>query len=85
MKLLVSPAKSLNYESPLPHAHCSQPVFVNEAATLNTALRKKSPAELKSLMGVRMLRYVSLTKPFVFLFTLPSPPEGRKEASQLEI
>ena len=52
MKLLVSPAKSLNYESPLPHAHCSQPVFVNEAVALNMALRKKSPAELKSLMGI---------------------------------
>ena len=52
MKLLVSPAKSLNYESPLPHATCSQPIFVQEAATLNTALRKKSPAELKALMGI---------------------------------
>ena len=52
MKLLVSPAKSLNYESPLPHATCSQPVFVQEAAIINTALRKKSPAELKALMGI---------------------------------
>jgi cytoplasmic iron level regulating protein YaaA (DUF328/UPF0246 family) len=52
MKLLVSPAKSLNYESPLPHTNCSQPAFVNEAAALNMALRKKSPAELKALMGI---------------------------------
>ena len=71
MKLLVSPAKSLNYESPLPHAHCSQPVFVNEAAALNMALRKKSPAELKALMGIsdklaelNWTRNQSFTTPF---------------------
>jgi len=52
MKILVSPAKSLNYESPLPHTQCSQPVFVNEAKALNVALRKKSPTELKALMGI---------------------------------
>ena len=71
MKLLVSPAKSLNYQSPLPHAHCSQPVFVNEAAALNMALRKKSPAELKALMGIsdklaelNWTRNQSFTTPF---------------------
>lgn len=71
MKLLLSPAKSLNYESPLPHAHCSQPIFVNEAAALNLALRKKSPAELKTLMGIsdqlaelNWTRNQSFTTPF---------------------
>ena len=71
MKLLVSPAKSLNYESPLPHVHCSQPVFVNEAAALNMVLRKKSPAELKALMGIsdklaelNWTRNQSFTTPF---------------------
>lgn len=52
MKILVSPAKSLNYERPLPHAHCSQPVFVDKAQQLNKSLRMKKPAELQKLMGI---------------------------------
>ena len=51
MKLLVSPAKSLNYESPVPHAHYSQPVFVNEAKALNLALRKEIPCRVESPDG----------------------------------
>jgi len=52
MKILVSPAKSLNYERPLPHNECSQPVFVDRAQQINQSLRQIKPAELQKLMGI---------------------------------
>ncbi len=52
MKILVSPAKSLNYESVLPTTTHTQPVFVLEAQQLNTSLRDESPVALKKMMGI---------------------------------
>jgi cytoplasmic iron level regulating protein YaaA (DUF328/UPF0246 family) len=52
MKILISPAKSLDYKSPLPTAESSQPVFLDDAKVLNTALRLKKPTDLQALMGI---------------------------------
>jgi cytoplasmic iron level regulating protein YaaA (DUF328/UPF0246 family) len=52
MKILISPAKSLDFTSPLPTAENSQPVFLADAEKLNAALRSKKPADLQALMGI---------------------------------
>ena len=52
MKILISPAKSLDYKSALPTDEHSSPVFLNEAAQLNASLKTKSPAELQKLMHI---------------------------------
>ncbi len=51
MLFLLSPAKALDYERPLPAglAH-SLPVFVDQAQQLIALLRQKSPAEIAALM-----------------------------------
>jgi len=52
MKIVISPAKSLDYESTLPTSQNSMPVFLEEAEKLNTVLRKKSPRALSGLMSI---------------------------------
>ena len=52
MKLVLSPAKSLNFESELPTKQTSENCFLKEAERLNKLLKKKSPRSLKSLMGI---------------------------------
>ncbi|NAS11780.1 peroxide stress protein YaaA [Poritiphilus flavus] len=52
MKIVISPAKSLNYESDLPTEHSSQPRFPDESARLNRLLRKKSARSLSKLMSI---------------------------------
>ena len=41
MKLVLSPAKSLNYESELPTTNFSEGCFLHEAERLNKLLKKK--------------------------------------------
>ena len=41
MKLVISPAKSLNYESALPTTLSTDSRFLNEAQQLNKLLKKK--------------------------------------------
>ena len=52
MKLVISPAKSLNYESELPTGFSSQNCFLNEASSLINVLKKKSTKELSDLMNI---------------------------------
>lgn len=52
MKIVISPAKSLDYESKLPTDRASQPFFQEEAATLNKALKELKPADLSKLMSI---------------------------------
>ena len=52
MKILLSPAKSLDYKSDLPTLKTSEGCFLNEAKHLNSILRKKSPNELSELMSI---------------------------------
>ena len=52
MKMIVSPAKSLDFESKLPtHVH-TQPEFIDEAQKINVLLKKKSAKALGQLMGI---------------------------------
>jgi len=52
MKILVSPAKSLDYKSALSTNAHSQPAFLKDAAKLNASLKMKSPTELQKLMQI---------------------------------
>tara|TARA_R110000868_G_scaffold258628_6_gene516220 strand:+ start:8381 stop:9142 length:762 start_codon:yes stop_codon:yes gene_type:complete len=52
MKIVISPAKSLDFESKLPTKEFSQPYFLKEAEQLNKVLAKKNPKALSKLMGI---------------------------------
>lgn len=52
MKLVLSPAKSLDYESKVPTTRKSDALFLDEAERLNKILEKKSVKSLGKLMGI---------------------------------
>lgn len=52
MIILLSPAKSLDFESPLAKADSSLPDFLEQSQTLIERLKQFSPEELASLMGI---------------------------------
>lgn len=52
MKLVLSPAKSLDYQSPLPTSKATQASFLKEAEDINAVLREKTPENLSELMGI---------------------------------
>ncbi len=52
MKIVVSPAKSLNFESELPTPLNTEACFLAEAERLNKLLKKKSARSLSKLMGI---------------------------------
>ncbi len=55
MLYLLSPAKSLDYETPTPpeiEALATRPAFVDEAAALIELMRTKTPAQVASLMAL---------------------------------
>jgi cytoplasmic iron level regulating protein YaaA (DUF328/UPF0246 family) len=52
MKMVISPAKSLNFDSDLPIDKYSTPFFLAEAKRINELLREKSPLELSQLMKI---------------------------------
>ena len=43
MKIVISPAKSLNFEKELPTKKFSEPHFLKEATTIQKTLKKKKP------------------------------------------
>ena len=52
MKLVLSPAKSLNFESKLPTNTVSESCFLAESERLNKLLKKKSARSLSKLMSI---------------------------------
>ena len=52
MKIVISPAKSLDLETPLPTSKYTQPLFLKEAETLNTTLSQKSKKDIGELMHI---------------------------------
>ena len=52
MKIVISPAKSLDFSSPLPTEKFTNGQFLNEAEKLNEVLKKKSPKQLSKLMSI---------------------------------
>ncbi len=71
MKIILSPAKSLDYNSQLPSVSVTQPLFLKEANKLNNILSKKNKEELRTLMQIsdnladlNFQRYKSFSTPF---------------------
>lgn len=52
MKIVISPAKSLNFEKVLPTAKYSEAGFIKEARQIHKVLKQKSPKELSELMDI---------------------------------
>ena len=52
MKIVISPAKSLNFEKALPTEAFSQPSFLKESKLVHQVLKQKKPTELSDLMDI---------------------------------
>ena len=52
MKIVVSPAKSLDFETEFPQIQPTQPIFLDHAVKLNNVLAKKKPQVIKELMSI---------------------------------
>lgn len=52
MKIVISPAKSLDLESKIPTQKHTEACFLKEAERLSKILKKKSPRSLSKLMGI---------------------------------
>ncbi|WP_292889973.1 peroxide stress protein YaaA [Nonlabens sp.] len=52
MKILLSPAKSLDYETKLPTSRGTQPLFAEDAAQINAKLERMSKKEVGKLMHI---------------------------------
>lgn len=52
MKIIISPAKSLEFETKAPVSTYTQPIFLEQAEKLSKALKKKSARQISKLMSV---------------------------------
>lgn len=52
MKIVISPAKSLDFESKIPVRKHTESLFLKEAETIQQTLKEKSPSDLKKLMDI---------------------------------
>jgi cytoplasmic iron level regulating protein YaaA (DUF328/UPF0246 family) len=52
MKIVISPAKSLNFEKALPTPNFSESLFLKESRQVHKVLKQKSPKELSELMDI---------------------------------
>lgn len=79
MKIVISPAKSLDFERSVPTAQFSTPVFQEEALKLNSVLSKKNPKSLARLMGISEA-LADLNWQRNQDFELPFTPENARQA-----
>jgi len=52
MKIVLSPAKSLNFEKALPTANFTESLFLKESRQVHKFLKQKSPKDLSELMDI---------------------------------
>lgn len=71
MLIVISPAKTLDYESPLPSKKFSQPQFLKESDKLINVLRGLGPEDIQDLMHIssklaelNVSRYLNWEQPF---------------------
>lgn len=79
MLLLISPAKTLDYETPASTAIFSQPEFLDDSAELIDQLKKLSPSDVSSLMGISEKLGVLNSNRFID-WQLPFTPDNSKQA-----
>ncbi|MAN59718.1 MAG: hypothetical protein CMC08_07780 [Flavobacteriaceae bacterium] len=71
MKIVISPAKTLDFESELPVSRSTQPFFLKQAETINKKLERKTKKEIGELMDIsekladlNYQRYKEFSTPF---------------------
>ncbi len=71
MIFVISPAKALDYETPVTVSTHTQPDFLDDSAALIDVLREKTPADIAELMSLsdplatlNVARYASWSRPF---------------------
>ena len=52
MKIIISPAKSLDFDSELNTKNFSNPKFLEKTLAINSILKKKSPSDLMKLQSI---------------------------------
>ncbi|MFV8442408.1 peroxide stress protein YaaA [Flavobacterium sp. LB2P44] len=52
MKIVISPAKSLNFEKELPTKLHTEPLFLKESRLVHKVLKEKKPSDLSDLMSI---------------------------------
>jgi len=79
MKIVISPAKSLDYNKDLPTKRWTQPDFLEQATVLNSKMATKSKSAIGQLMGIsdkladlNYLRYQEFSTPFTSENARPS-------------
>ena len=79
MKIVISPAKSLDFDSKSPTEEFTQAIFLEQAEKLNSVLKKKSAKAISKLMHVSdnlgQLNYERNQA-----WSLPFKPENSKQA-----
>lgn len=79
MKIVISPAKSLDFESQLPTDKYSEPLFLEQAIKLNRILAKKKPKALAELMSLSD-NLAQLNWQRNQEFSVPFTPENARQA-----
>ncbi len=79
MKIVISPAKSLNFEKELPTNRFSEPKFIKESKVIHKELKQKKPADLSTLMHISE-KLADLNWQRNQDWTLPFLPENARPA-----
>jgi uncharacterized protein len=79
MLIVVSPAKNLDFESPLATEKHTQPVLLSESKTLMKECVKMTPADISSLMGVSD-KIAGLNAARFGDWTTPFTPDNSRQA-----
>ncbi|CAG0911858.1 unnamed protein product, partial [Cyprideis torosa] len=79
MIVVISPAKTLDFDSPLPTSKSSQPEFLEDSQELIYTLRNYSPTDISQLMGVSE-KIAALNHQRFGDWTLPFTPENARPA-----
>lgn len=79
MKIVISPAKSLDFETELPTTRFSEPQFLEQSKKLNAVLVKKKPKALAKLMSISD-KLAELNWERNQQFSVPFTPENARPA-----
>ncbi len=79
MLIVISPAKNLDYDSPLPIEKYTQPELLEHSKILAARCAQLSPAELASLMGISD-KLAGLNAARFGQWSLPFTPENARQA-----
>jgi len=79
MKIVISPAKTINETSPLPTERYSSAIFTKEIAEVHGALQPLSPQKLSALMSISP-KLAELNWQRNQVFTMPLTPQNARPA-----